>query len=368
MTQDLGRYLGVPVLHDRITRRTYQPIFERLDAKLSGWKASSLSLAGRITLALSILNAIPAYAMQTSVLPSHICEKIDQKIRNFVWGSSDNCRKLHLVSWDTICKPKDRGGLGLRKTKEGLRMGLRDGVSTNFWQNRWTDFGERLIDSVLGDHSAIDTDQPVSAFVSNTGVWNWSLFSHLLTPGARLQVAGMSPLVSGAGEDQITWGLEGDVRFRIRSAYSLVAEDVKEPREGFWKIIWRWKGPQRIRQFLWLVAHHRLLTNGVHRRRHLTEIGACQVCPEQEETVLHVLRDCPLASATWELLAFPSDNLAFFQTPLLPWIEDFIRRPELSLLFGVTCWFLWRYRNDRVFNGKLTTAVTLTRHIQAWVA
>ncbi|CAN1818738.1 Putative ribonuclease H protein At1g65750 [Linum perenne] len=367
--------------------------------------------------------------MQTSVLPSHICEKIDQKIRNFVWGSSDNCRKLHLVSWDTICKPKDRGGLGLRKTKElnlaymmklaflffkspndlwvqvlqnkyfregvngwvpknnsqisplwraikratpsmeqGLRMGLRDGVSTNFWQNRWTDFGERLIDSVLGDHSAIDTDQPVSAFVSNTGVWNWSLFSHLLTPGARLQVAGMSPLVSGAGEDQITWGLEGDVRFRIRSAYSLVAEDVKEPREGFWKIIWRWKGPQRIRQFLWLVAHHRLLTNGVHRRRHLTEIGACQVCPEQEETVLHVLRDCPLASATWELLAFPSDNLAFFQTPLLPWIEDFIRRPELSLLFGVTCWFLWRYRNDRVFNGKLTTAVTLTRHIQAWVA
>ncbi|CAN1149113.1 Putative ribonuclease H protein At1g65750 [Linum perenne] len=56
--------------------------------------------------------------MQTSVLPSHICEKIDKKIRNFVWGSSDDCRKIHLVSWDTICKPKDRGGLGLRKTKE----------------------------------------------------------------------------------------------------------------------------------------------------------------------------------------------------------------------------------------------------------
>ncbi|CAN1135777.1 Putative ribonuclease H protein At1g65750 [Linum perenne] len=81
-----------------------------------------------------------------------------------------------------------------------------------------------------------------------------------------------------------------------------------------------------------------------------------------------MLRDCPLASDTWELLAFPSDNLAFFQTPLLSWIEDFIRRPELSLLFGVTCWFLWRYRNDRVFNGKLTTAVTLTRHIHVWVA
>ncbi|CAN1179882.1 Aldehyde oxidase 4 [Linum perenne] len=178
----------------------------------------------------------------------------------------------------------------------------------------------------------------------------------------------MSPPVPTSGADHITWGLERDGRFRIRSAYTLAAEDEVEPREGVWKTIWRWKGPQRIRQFIWLVAHQRLLTNGERRRRHLTEIGACQVCPEEEETVLHVLRDCPLASATWELLAFPSDNHSFFQTPLLPWIEDFIRRPELSLLFGVTCWFLWRYRNDRVFNGKLTTAVTLTRHIQAWLA
>ncbi|CAN1125969.1 LINE-1 reverse transcriptase homolog [Linum perenne] len=32
MTRDLGRYLGVPVLHGRITRNTYQPILDRLDS------------------------------------------------------------------------------------------------------------------------------------------------------------------------------------------------------------------------------------------------------------------------------------------------------------------------------------------------
>ncbi|CAN1233376.1 Putative ribonuclease H protein At1g65750, partial [Linum perenne] len=114
--------------------------------------------------------------------------------------------------------------------------------------------------------------------------------------------------------------------------------------------------------------HNRLLTNSERRRRHLAEIGSCQVCPGQEESVLHVLRDCPLASATWELLALSSGDQTFFQTPLLPWIEKFIRKPELCLLFGVTCWWLWRARNDRVFNNKLTTAESLTRHIQAWVA
>ncbi|CAN1775079.1 Putative ribonuclease H protein At1g65750 [Linum perenne] len=56
--------------------------------------------------------------MQTYVLPSHICESIDKKIRNFVWGSSDDYKKIHLVFWDTICKPKDRRGLGMRKVKE----------------------------------------------------------------------------------------------------------------------------------------------------------------------------------------------------------------------------------------------------------
>ncbi|CAN1132929.1 Putative ribonuclease H protein At1g65750 [Linum perenne] len=98
------------------------------------------------------------------------------------------------------------------------------------------------------------------------------------------------------------------------------------------------------------------------------ETGSYQVCPGQEESVLHVLRDYPLAYATWELLALSSGDQTFFQTPLLPWIERFIRKPELCLLFGVTCWWLWRARNDRVFNNKHTTADSLTRHIQVWVA
>ncbi|CAN1813110.1 Putative ribonuclease H protein At1g65750 [Linum perenne] len=99
------------------------------------------------------------------------------------------------------------------------------------------------------------------------------------------------------------WGLERDGRFSIRSAYLLITEEESAALDPIWRLIWRWKGPQRIRQFLWLVAHNRLLTNSERHRRHLAEFGSCQVCPGHEESVLHVLRDCPLASATWELLA-----------------------------------------------------------------
>ncbi|CAN1836512.1 Putative ribonuclease H protein At1g65750, partial [Linum perenne] len=231
-----------------------------------------------------------------------------------------------------------------------------------YW--KWIDGGDRLIDLVYGSTADIDVHQLVNAFVSVTGEWNWPLFDQFLSRDGCLQVAGMSPPKAGAREDRITWGLERDGRFRVRSAYLLAAEEERDALDP----IWRWKGPQRIRQFLWVVAHNRLLTNSERRRRHLAEIGSCQVCPGQEESVLHVLRDCPLASATWELLALSSGDQTFFQTPLLPWIERFIRKPELCLLFGVTCWWLWRAQNDRVFNNKLTTAESLTQHIQVWVA
>ncbi|CAN1165251.1 Putative ribonuclease H protein At1g65750 [Linum perenne] len=97
-TQNLGRYLGVPVLHGRVTKHTYSYILDRMDSKLAGWKADNLSLAGRITLASSVLNSIPSYVMQTAFLPLSLCDKIDRKIRNFIWGSTDTTCKVHNVN------------------------------------------------------------------------------------------------------------------------------------------------------------------------------------------------------------------------------------------------------------------------------
>lgn len=107
---DLGKYLGLPLLHKVPTRATYDFILDRTQRRLSAWKASTLSLAGRITLAKSVIAALPSYCMQTMLLPKGICEKLDQLQRNFIWGSENGTRKVSQVSWETICSPKSQGG------------------------------------------------------------------------------------------------------------------------------------------------------------------------------------------------------------------------------------------------------------------
>ncbi|KAL7243686.1 hypothetical protein ACSBR1_015991 [Camellia fascicularis] len=50
LTVELGKYLGVPLIHGRVNRGHFRTILERMQKQLAGWKTSVLSLAGRTTL------------------------------------------------------------------------------------------------------------------------------------------------------------------------------------------------------------------------------------------------------------------------------------------------------------------------------
>ncbi|CAN1139014.1 Putative ribonuclease H protein At1g65750, partial [Linum perenne] len=118
LTDNLGRYLGAPLIHGRVRKEVYFPIVERVQNRFAGWKAKLLSLAGRETLIKSTLSVAPTHIMQTAWLPSDICKSLDRVNQNFLWGSHDSTRKLSLVRWDKVTKTKDIGGLGIRETRK----------------------------------------------------------------------------------------------------------------------------------------------------------------------------------------------------------------------------------------------------------
>lgn len=115
VTNDLGKYLGVPILHEKVNIRSFQFILDKVDQRLSNWKVKTLSFAGHLTLTKSVVQALPSYVMQSAALPKYVCEEIDRKCRKFLWGDMDGECHMHTVSWSKVCRPKNWGGLGLRE-------------------------------------------------------------------------------------------------------------------------------------------------------------------------------------------------------------------------------------------------------------
>lgn len=94
---------------------------------MSTWKAKSLSLAGRAALIRSVLNSLPIYYMQITLLPAKACDDLDKVARDFLWGSCGNRRRPSLGAWNKICTPSQFGGLGFKSTRrmnEALIMKL----------------------------------------------------------------------------------------------------------------------------------------------------------------------------------------------------------------------------------------------------
>lgn len=81
---NLGFYLGLPLMHDRLTIGTFDFILSKVRQKLSGWNARKHSLAGCITLARSVLFSIPNYFMFTIRVPVFMCLKIEKIAKSFI--------------------------------------------------------------------------------------------------------------------------------------------------------------------------------------------------------------------------------------------------------------------------------------------
>lgn len=50
-------------------------------------------------------------------------------MRDFLWGDTRNLKKFHTVAWESICLPREEGGLSIRRVKEWSLAGL----TMNLW-------------------------------------------------------------------------------------------------------------------------------------------------------------------------------------------------------------------------------------------
>lgn len=90
---------------------------QRVKVKLEAWISYCLSRAGRLTLAKSVLSNMGAFHMQMQKLSTKMHKELDSAVRQCIWGSTAG-RRIHLLSWETLRKPKEESGDGLRRASD----------------------------------------------------------------------------------------------------------------------------------------------------------------------------------------------------------------------------------------------------------
>lgn len=309
LTSCLGKYLGVPLLQERVNKTTFLAIVDNVHTRLSGWKASYLSLAGLGTLIKAVTSGMPNHLMQTNLLPAATLETLDKANGDFLWGSENGKRKIHLMPWEQVCKPKKYGGIDIRPSKEHnvalliklLRRIIREpealwvrlltgkylrqkdiftssktsgrkshlwrsllkiirefkkgivwvpkqGTKVRFWRDKW------LLDKPLSDLISNIPDEhfdkKVSQYIMNENIWNWSILENLLPQNILLHLAAFHISESNCEEDEIAWNQTPSGNFSTKSAFDLLVPTTAQQPDPTFSLIWKLKIPHRLQYFI----------------------------------------------------------------------------------------------------------------------
>ncbi|GKV31892.1 hypothetical protein SLEP1_g40549 [Rubroshorea leprosula] len=106
-------YLGQPVGGNPHRHSFWKPVIEKFRSKLASWKGKLLSIDGRITLLTSVLSTLPLFYFSIFKVPKGILKELIRTQKNFLWGTSDESKKIAWVNWERVCLAKNKGGLGI---------------------------------------------------------------------------------------------------------------------------------------------------------------------------------------------------------------------------------------------------------------
>ncbi|CAA7053093.1 unnamed protein product [Microthlaspi erraticum] len=412
------RYLGLPLNPRRITLATLQPFIEKVTSKLQSWTSKTLSFAGKIRLVSSGIYGMVNFWSYVFSLPKMFYAKIDSLCAAFLWNNNTNSARGARVAWKDICRPKMEGGLGIRLLEdfekvfrlkqiwnlytnagslwvawvnkyifgrkgfwltadspcfsrairsmlqlkpilpEFLRCDLRNGETSSFWYDSWTDLGS-LID-YMGSNGPRQLRIPKGAKVSRAVKdGSWSL-PHTRSEEAQnllIQLTTLSPPKKEDGPDSFLW-VDPSGQFANDFSSKATWEKIRDsaPLVPWHGVIWFKQEIPRCSFISWLVMKKRLPTRDRLRAWGLGIPPECVLCSTGIESHDHLFFECDFSLTLWNSF---TGQFQFSQ----PLTSDSVAMcigndPDLSrsskgvvirLLFQVVMYLVWKERNQRIF-------------------
>jgi len=143
-------------------------------------------------------------------------------------------------------------------TKKGLGVTIGDGRHTEFWNHIWLD-SCALRDRTREPLPMEQQKHKVRDYWHPEMGWDWATLSQFL-PINILQRLVSAELTDEVVGDLPVWKASKTGNFSIKSAIQLVQEMEEDDTET-WTKLWKIRTPHRVRFFIWLLLHGRLMTN-----------------------------------------------------------------------------------------------------------
>lgn len=357
----LGKYLGLPEHFGRKKKDIFASLVDRIRQRSHSWTTRFLSGAGKMILLKSVLAAMPTYTMSCFKLPLSLCKQIQSILTRFWWDSSPDVRKMCWVSWQSLAKPKNAGGLGfweitqfndamlaklawrilknpsslLARTLlgkyclhspflqvlspvsashgwrgilvgrdlllQGLGWAVGSGREIGVWTEPWLSTIEPL--SPMGPPTWESKDWRVSSLLlPGSNEWNLNAIRTIL-PQYEETIRRIIPSALQAPDERV-WLHNSSGEYSTKSGYAVtkLCNGTHEDRAFAWnKCIWEVDTSPKIRHFLWKANSSALATGAVLQSRGMAANPCCKRCGALE-TELHVFLHCPFAAKVWELV------------------------------------------------------------------
>lgn len=416
-TIDFGNYLGFQSLIIILGLNIFQFIIDRLQSRLAHRKCPTLSMVGRITLATSTLSTIPSHLIQYTLLPNKTINPINRIQCNFIWGTTNIKKKLHLISWNTVTKNKEDGGLGITKAFEKNTTSLmslvwrllnsssswgnlhiskyvsikntlkssfiwksilhgwkncNNGIlwhpsyhsNLNIWYNNWIYNSTTLRSNIEGPLTSTDLKLTLGTLHGNR-VWDLENFLFHLPCNicSNINLTPVPP--SNTKADGISWKGTSYGIFTTKSCYKLLSPT--NPTTNNYSWIWGLQYPSKIKIPIWKCSR-----NCLPSRAYLKKIGmniddTCTTCRADVEDISHIFVYFASSRNFWKTMGLCLDNRTnngYWLTIIIdPVIHHNTFNIHWTTLFPFCLRESWKNRNNNNINNLQNHAsITSTLH------
>ncbi|KAG7588745.1 Reverse transcriptase domain [Arabidopsis suecica] len=333
-----GRYLGLPDCLSGSKQQLFGFIRDKLKDRMSGWYAKTLSQGGKEILLKSIAMALPVYAMTCFKLPISLCKNLTSVMMDYWWNNLQHEKKIHWISWQKLAMPKLLGGIGF-KDLQCFNQAL-------LAKQAWRLFNEKesLFSQIFKSRYFLNSDFLHAPYGTRPSyAWRSILY------GRELLTQGLKKVIVKSGYDMSS-----------RKAHPILFKEAETTPSisPLFDSLWKIQTAPKIKVFIWKALKGAIAVEDRLRTRGINVKDGCLMCEEENETVNHILFQCPLARQVWALsnVPFPVSGFGssiFANMSHLMQLSK-VRDIPQELRFGNSwiLWILWKNRNKLLFEGE----------------